>query len=137
MTTNISPERIELERFKVGIKDIIPQSTFRQTLKLNTYTDELIQNLVLQLSGYVLAEEVDKREKVVTFEYKIPLNWWEHFKASILPIWLYRYVGQPKYKTITKERTIRFRKLATYPKANIAIPELGDIVIYRTQIEEE
>jgi hypothetical protein len=126
-----SSSQIMLEKLRVGIQELVPEATLRESLSIATYMDVILRSMVVSLRGYVLAEEVAKTEKDVYFEFEIPANWWEHFKAT-MPHW---FLGKPRLKRVTARKQVRFRKLAAYPKANIDIPELGDPII-RYRIEE-
>ena len=92
--------------------------------------------MVLSIQAYVLAEEVDCRRKDVAFSFKFPATWWQHFKQSLFPRWLLGWFPV-KYKDNTAKKRVIFRRLATYPKANIVIPDkVGDTVVYRNVWEE-
>ena len=124
-----------LEQFKVGIQQIIPWSTLRESITLYSEQDIVLRGMVLSIQAYVLAEEVDCRHRDVSFVFKFPSTWWQHFKQSYYPEWLLRKFPVRYSESIGKKRVI-FRRLATYPKANIAIPDrVGDTIIYRNVYE--
>ena len=129
---------INLEKLKVTARQYISPDLFTLTdgIEVQKFIDYELRAIVLNLTSYILAEEVENRQTVVHFEWKIPANWWEHFK-TVLPIWAHRFLGKPQYRKHVKNKKVTFRRLATYPKARITFPELGDTVIYRTQFNEE
>ena len=103
-------------------------------LNFEVIIPDMINGMILRLKTYVLSEELENRSKVVTIYYDVPENWWEHFKMS-LPKWMKL---QPKLITLSKSKTVRFRKFATYPKASVLFPEsVGTLVRCRHEICEE
>lgn len=125
-----------LEQFCVTNQLMVDTHTLRHSLELSQHIDNSRRALVISLRGYVLAEEVDNRTKAVTFKTTIPATWWDHLKQDKLPYWLTK-LFPIKLKTIEKSKKVTFRRLATYPKANIVLPELGSTIVYRNQLYEE
>ena len=131
---------VTLEKLEIGKRALVDMSVLRESLELQSYLDHELSCMVYDLRGYVLAEEVDNRSKSITITHTFPVyqSWWQHFKGEVFPEWLKkRFPPQFNYVTKTGKKTITFRKLATYPKANIALPKLGNTIVYRTQLEEE
>jgi len=133
-------DNITLEKLEVGIQLAEDMAVLAQSLNLEQYREIELHKMVTRLRGYVLAEEVDNRSKVVTITLTFPVyrSWWQYFKGDKFPSWLKKkFPPQFNYVTKTGKKTITFRKLATYPKANIALPKLGDTIVFRNQITEE
>ena len=131
MISNITLEKLEIDK-----RCMVGMNVLRESLELQSYLDYEFNHMVYDLRAYVLAEEVDNRTKLVRFQTDVPANWWEHFKRDVLQR-LFRGRLHIKFTYISRTKTVRFRKLATYPKANIALPELGDTIRYRTQLSIE
>ena len=129
-------EQTILERVDVGNRTMVDMSVLRQSLNVEQYMDDQLRAMVISIRGYVLAEEVDNRTTTVKFQLDIPANWWEHFKRDVLQR-LFKGKLKLRFQRIVRVKSVTFRKLATYPKANIAIPELGTTIVYRTQIYED
>ena len=123
-------ESVALEQFHVYVQKSIPWETLAHSLEISTWRDIVLQSMVVSIQGYILAEEVDKRTRVVTFDYTIPASWWQQFKAEKFPGWLIkRFPVKTKAQQASKK--VIFRRLATYPKANIVVPDLDKTIIYR------
>ena len=135
-------KELEFYKFPVSVirkLDMLP--VIQNTVCLESYGNELLNQMVYKLSAYVLAEEVDCRSKVVNFKAVFPVykNWWEHFKGEVFTEWLKeKFPPKFNYVTKTEKRKVTFRKYATYPQANILFPEkMGEKVVYRSYISEE
>ena len=134
-------EYITLEKLEVGKQCLVDMGVLRKSLNLEEYIDHMLNAMVYDLRAYVLAEEVDKRTEIVHFHIDRPATWWDELKFDVLrkhklSRW---FVNRYPVKTarFSQTKTVTFRKLATYPKANIALPGLGSTIVYRTQIYEE
>lgn len=130
-------DSVRLEQFRVGIRRAIPWATLRESFTLYEEQDAVLQSMILAVQAYVLAEEIDNRSKRVKFSVSLPKDWWQHFKYDKFPHWLLRKFPV-KYEEYWQVKTVKFRRLATYPKANIIIPDkVGDTVVYRNVWEEQ
>ena len=135
-------ETIELTKLPVGISEILDDYVImKHGLQFESIFDPMLKGMIYRLKTYVLAEEIDCRSKIVSFDATFPVyrNWWQHFKGDIFPQWLKkRFPPKFNYPTQTKKKKVTFRKYATYPKANILFPdEVGTLIKYKSFIEEE
>lgn len=129
-------ETFMLEKLLVSKQLMVDMPTLRSSLELSSYIDCALQRMVYSLEAYVLAEEIDNRTKEVSFQVSIPKSWWQHFKRDVTPRWFVN-LFPVRFTVIKKTKSVTFRKLATFPKANIALPEeLGSVVINRAELTE-
>jgi hypothetical protein len=113
-------------------------ATIRSTARLEVVRmDSLYAELAHRLEAYVLAEKLvgdtykTTVEKTVAFDLPVerPASWWQHFKLQHLPTiskrWPVRYhrdtIHVEKWLTLPVEMT--FERYATYPMADIAVPD--------------
>ena len=129
-------DTVVLEKLIITSQRLIDMVTIRDSLKVSVLLGETMDAMMVRLRGYVLAEEVDNRTKQVMFRITIPATWWEQFKEDKFPNWLKRRFPV-RQRTITKTKIVRFRKLATYPMANIVLKDKVGKFVYRSQIGEE
>ncbi len=63
----------------------------------------------------MFGEKIEK-DVTVTFTFKQPATWWQHFKQENLPAWLLRRFPV-KYVSETQKRTIEFDRTFIFPNA--------------------
>ena len=128
--------RLELEKLRVYRQMTVDMPIFTRSLSVETFVHPNMKDMVIRMSGFVMAEEIDNRTKIVEFSVSVPSSWWQHFKQDNFPSWLVR-MFPVKFKEIRKTKKVQFRRLATYPKASLVIPdEIGNVVIYRNLFSE-
>jgi len=109
--------------------------------------DEIIYRLVTQMVAEALTPktetntlvEFDKTVEVdLHMETVVPLSWWQHFKRDCFPQWMLKIwpvKWEVKNSVERKKFIFKGRKkvdvkvLATYPKFNQVVPDLGHSVI--------
>jgi len=137
----IEADRITLEKLAVYRQQLIDLPAIAHAASIESFMDFEFNALVVRLKSYVLAEEVDCRSKIVEISSTFPVyqSWWQHFRGEVFPEWLKRKFP-PKFNYVVKtgKKKVTFRKLATYPRANLIIPDnVGNTIIYRNQFREE
>lgn len=79
-----------------------------------------LDELCVRLETEMLCQSLDRKQRTVTFS--VPATWWQHLRQAMFPEWwLRRY---PVRLRLLSE-TVRYEILDSYPRANIAVPELG------------
>lgn len=137
VSSMVFTDSVTFEKLKMVACEFTDMLAIRESLSLESYTDIVLNALVSKLKAYVLAEEVDRRSKTIKFTVDMPANWWQHFKKTVFPKRLLSRFPVKYYK-VERVKRVTFRKLATYPKANIVFPDkMGDCLVYRTQIFED
>jgi hypothetical protein len=120
-------KQIVLTKMRVAAMQHAPGALVRDSLVADTFYDHMFDQLGFRLMAFVLGEQVGAHEHTVTFER--PLTWWQHFKMSCMPEWFKRAFPVQFY---THRQTIHETVNATYPYANIAVPDLGQCVVFST-----
>lgn len=80
-------KEITLEKFRYGIKKIIPD-IYLQDLAINVDYDNFIMETVCRIKYSLLGNKIHS-ETIEHIEY--PKNWWEAIKEAFLPLWLKQY----------------------------------------------
>lgn len=75
--------------------------------------------LCVRLQTEVLCQSVSQQQETVIF--KAPATWWQHLKQDLFPRWLLNRF--PVRQAVTK-RVVRYEILASYPQADIAVPDI-------------
>ena len=129
---------VELTKLPIGVSAILDDYVVvKSGLKFESIIDPMLGGMLYQIKTYILAEEIDHRSKEVRFSVRLPSSWWQHFKYDKFPAWLL-HKFPVKYEEYYQVKTVTFRKYATYPKANILLPDkVGELVRYKSFIEEE
>ena len=134
-------ETVELTKLPIALSEVLDDYvTVKYGLELENIVDPMLRGMIYRIKTYILAEEIDNRSKIISFETVHPVyqSWWQHFKGDAFPEWLKRR-SPPRFNYVTKtgKRKVTFRKYATYPKANILFPDkVGKLVRYKSFIEE-
>ena len=112
MSDLITQRKITLALQEVG-------AVVRQSARYDVTPDGLTDQLVHQLTAYVLSDHLVG--DTYTFTTTAPSSWWQHFKRDHLPtVSKWRPV---KHTTTTHKVTLD--RYATYPEAQVNLPELG------------
>jgi hypothetical protein len=110
ITTSISREslvnQLMLEKVRVLSQERLSGQLLAD-LNFESYRDDILGDLVLRLSSYVMAEETNKIKRSLSY----PSNWWQMFKQQYFPEWL-----KEKFPVKTKTKSWTVRVMATYPK---------------------
>ncbi len=78
--TEITLQQLRIECTKtISSKEL---ERFCNDLRLNTVMPEMIDGMVIQLSGWVWAKKPDRKE-VITGLAMVPRNWFEHLKFDL------------------------------------------------------
>ena len=125
-TARIATERVALELRKVGVTLAVNAMLQRQ--------DDLgfLDQLTYRLSSYVLSDHLVSDTATAHAEYETPASWWQAWKQANLDYLLRRFPVRTEKHSVPVE--VRFDRYATYPRANIALPEdrLGAPVVFET-----
>lgn len=82
-----------------------------------------------ELTTQILERKIVEDDYPVTFSYKVPSSWWQHFKRDKAPKW-YTERYPVKYDNRRIKRTVKITRKATYPMADIVVPKnMGQVVI--------
>jgi len=135
-------KQVELTKLMIGTSTVLDDYPLvKQGIQVERILDPVIRGMMFQIRTYILAEEIDNRSKDVSITSVFPVyrSWWQHFKGEVFPDWLRkRFPPQFNYVVKTGTKTVKFRKYATYPKANVLFPDkVGSLVRYKSSIEEE
>ena len=127
---------IEFTKLPVYQEMRVDMFAMASTINLEVFEMEMYDAMLHRMKAYVLAEEVENRTLVSSFEVKVPLTWWDFFKQERFPNWLLNRFPA-KQRIIKKKKTVKFTKYATYPKATMTIPDkVGNTIVYRSSIYE-
>lgn len=121
-----------LERLCVSTSRMVPGHTLATT-KLDVIEKSAINALVFQLRAEVMAEKLEERTQMVTFE--VPKSWWQHFKQEHFPKWLLKKFP---VKLESYTRFMTFEHYATYPELPLVFSKdkIGKIV-YKDFVDKE
>ena len=97
----------ELALLQQGISQVLGDEALVIEPELRAYRDEFVRGMVYQLRGYILADHLENQ--TVTYTETILPRWLK---------WLSRFVTTRNYE-------IKMDAYYTYPKARIALPNLG------------
>lgn len=111
------------------------------------FTEDVAEDMVLELSGYVWAEQIEEKvehvrfKKDVSFSISLPDGWWQHTRARWFPRWwLRRFPVRLRQwgetKTVTDEKIVRFRTMAMLPEFNYEAPRGCGVHVIRTMDPE-
>lgn len=92
---------------------------------------ELIEldNKLIELTTQILERKIAEDSYPVTFSYKVTASWWQHLKLDKAPEWFTKRYPV-KYENKRIKRTVEITRKATYPMADIVVPNgMGQVVI--------
>lgn len=118
--TDMSTQRVTFERLRQTLQVRIGATT-AQTAELREWYDHALNCMVIEFSADVLAQKIAEDIYKTSFSYKVPNSWWQHFKQDKAPRWFTKRYPV-RYDTKHQTRTVRFKRYATYPMSNIALP---------------
>lgn len=95
-------------------------ATTRESMNIESVEDHAINGLVLRLEADVLTDTIAKDEYVADYSYEVYASPWQHFKSLYMPKWFIEW-KPVKYEKKHGTVTVKLERLATYPKANIAL----------------
>lgn len=122
---------VTLERLKVTVQKVLTGHVL-MTTELESCRNEVINDLVFRLKAELMAEKLEDRKQTVTFEF--PKSWWQHFKQEYFPKWL---LNRFPVKLTSCEKTVIFKRYATYPELPVVFPETGRVVFKEYVIKKE
>jgi hypothetical protein len=127
-TERLGIKEIVLNKIKFALQEELSPSVLK-SLKLEEakMTDLISESFVWRLTGFVLAEQIN-RTKTVEFKYKLTKNWWEMFKEQYFTKWLLNKFPV-KYKEIDKVVYVDINDKFIYPKLPVEIPEYKDTLV--------
>ena len=118
---------IELDKFPIYQEMRINMVTLASSIEINTEIDNVINEMLIRLKAFVLAEE--KESGNVTITYKIPAV--PESIAQMFPT-----LRELPLEILTRTETVPQKKRILYPEANIVVPQLGSARV-RVYVEEE
>lgn len=82
--------------------------------ELREYRDSIQDSMFLELRCYVYGQTLQDETVTVVSTIEVPKTWWQHFKLSVFPSWLLKWlpVGMKK---VSKEEKHTFRVRALFP----------------------
>lgn len=116
MIGNEAINKVMMKRINVFSQQLIPKETFaclNNTANISALLSDLSDDLVVRLKMHVAFHMADKEEIPVTF--KVHKNWFQAFKAELLPFLLRWF--PTKTKVLTK--TVVIEKGMVYPEMPI------------------
>lgn len=118
-------ETIDLTKYPVYQKMRVDMFTFAQSLEVETVVDQMMNQMLITLKGFVLAEERESSTHVI--KYQVPVI------PAILKKMFPSLIELP---TETREKRVSLKRRILYPEANVRMPELGSGRV-RMLVEEE
>ena len=101
MSTN--REKIELEKIKFGIRHMVSESLLND-LVLELHDDVVSENIIWQLTGYVLGNKIHTESFDRTVK-TYPATMWEELKEDFAPEWFLKRYPVRYHREITKKVT--------------------------------
>ena len=124
---HLATQRVRLDLRKVG-------ATLALSARLERYEtpERLLAELTYRLTSYVLSDHLVSDTATAHAEYETPATWWQAWKQANLDYLLRWFPVRTEKHSAPVE--VRFDRYATYPRANIALPEdlLGTPVMFET-----
>ena len=136
-----SMESVTFEKLKFAAQTILPGKAMVESLRIDQMWDSHLKQMLVGLSTTVLAHNFEDHKRTVTIPmtFQHPATWWDMLKRDHFPEWLLqRFPVRSVEETKTGKRTVTFKKYATYPEADIALPpQTFGFPVYRTSTYEE
>jgi hypothetical protein len=95
-------------------------ATTIQSMRVESSEDFITNGLLLRLEADVLTDVIAKDEYAADYSYEVYASPWQHFKSLYMPTWVTKW-KPVKYEHKHGNVTVKLDRLATYPKANVAI----------------
>lgn len=100
------------------------------SLELREWEEPILRQMVRQLSAEMLARKLVRDHYSTTRGVDVPATWWQHLKDDHAPGWLKKR-WPVRHKSIKVDLHIDFTRYATYPEADVVLPErFGKAVIF-------
>ena len=135
-----SPQVVNLQQLKIGITQRVgPQ--FAERIDARMAESVVTRDLVMRITGYVLAEELPPTTTSSLVGFTVPrfATWWDHFKAAKAERWWMwtlrdlRWVKPPRFvdEPHTHATDVKVRTYWTYPRATTVLPgrDFGHVVL--------
>lgn len=122
---------VMLQRLKVATQQTISPSV-AQSMKLDTWRDELLDALVYQLRAYVLAQHLDKHteQRTEVVEFEVPDGWRQQWKQDHHDAagWVIRWLARRRpvrTRTLSRRVTLSatWDQYAAFPEATIIVDD--------------
>ncbi len=112
--------KIALKRYWVVANTILDARCLRDPHISVKYIPTSVDELVIQLTAFVLAEEV----QVIKRDYKWPATWWQAVKERWLPGWARR-----RWPVIYRREHVELVYSALLPKCRLIPSEVRGLVV--------
>lgn len=118
-------------------------TTALESMRLNVRDTPDFLDRLLTATFDVLGDTILEDRYITYFSWRVPKTWFQHLKEAHAPRWfLSRYPVAYEHKKA--KRTVKFTRMAQYPKANVAIKKdtplfiktLGGLEVIKDSIEE-
>jgi hypothetical protein len=123
----VSHDQIILDQIKVGVTHRVTRQV-AESLRIETWRDDLVDGLVYGLSAYVLAHQLgpDRIEREESTTFIRPATWWQAWKEEHPRVWRGWLARRWPVRTLTATRTLTLtvdlRRYRTFPLATINYP---------------
>lgn len=125
----------EKKRYAAQLMDDRIGAMTRSSLRYDENEDFQMDVLVKRVCVEVLTRKLVNKVYEKIEHVKVPENWWEHWKQDHAPNWL-RKRWPVMYETKLIPLRVEFERYATYPEADIVLPDrFGTMYLYETAHE--
>ena len=134
-STKVEYDQIALQWQRFASKQIVPKEALFRCAHLDSFYDSILQELVLSLSSYALADKLAPKEYTVTHSFSKPSSSWQHFKLNHEDSWWMRRFARrwpPRLIGETKSTTIQIDTMVAFPHSGYYPENLGKPVIIQT-----
>lgn len=117
--------------------------TTLDSMNISASESPLFEGMLLKIEADMLTDKIAEDEYKASYSYKVYTSPWQFFKARYMPKW---FVKLRPVKRDTKHGnvTVKLTRLATYPKANVALQRdkrffeitLGGVEYIRDEVEQ-
>ncbi len=139
-TEMVKTKEVTLDILKFAAVGVLPGQTMIDSLTYEKMWRAQLNEMLYEIRVKVLAHNFEQHTHTVTVPvtFDHPATWWQMFKRAHFPDWLlHRFPVQYVEETKNGKRAVTFKKYATYPSADIALPpQTFGFPVYRTTIEE-
>lgn len=147
-TVNLIPMPFEIREFF--------SPAVMQKMRFESYQEQMLDRMVMRLSGEILAEKIAEANIPVQFtkdvHFSYPKNWWNHLKDQWndwfiprRPRWMPISIGlmfvrpvkmKTVVKTVSERKMVKTQQFALFPMHNIVTPEnlRGPVVVRREEV---
>jgi hypothetical protein len=85
--------------------------------RFETSFQPILKQTLYRFATEILADKLVDDTYKANYPYKVPKTWWQMFKRDHLPTW-FKKKFPVQYEHKTGRVKVRFKRYATYPKAN-------------------